>query len=91
MENATPATKQEAKKAWKSTKTLLVREARQAFKKQETWGVSANGYPVVVSGDGEWAIGFAKRNGIVVGFDVFAYHPELPRGENALWPLWLRN
>lgn len=83
-----PATKSEAKKAWKRTRTLLVEKARRAFRKKEIWGESANGYPVVVSGDGEWAIGFAKKNGNVFGFDVFAYHPEA-RGE--LWPVWLKN
>jgi hypothetical protein len=89
--DAMPATRSEAKKAWKRTKTVLVKEARKAFKEREIWGMSANGYPVVVSGDGEWAIGFAKRNDTVFGFDVFAYHPELPRGQDNLWPLWLKN
>lgn len=89
--SAKPATKQEAKKAWRRTKTLLVKEARRAFQKREIWGESANGYPVVVSGDGEWAIGFAKEYDNVFGFDVFALHPELPRGDANLWSSWQKN
>jgi len=81
-----PATKAEAKKQWPKTRSLLVSEARKAFRAREIWGLTANEYPVVVSGDGQWAIGFGKdEQGNVFGFDVFALLPELRRPEEPFW------
>lgn len=83
MPHKAPATEHEAKRHWREAKKLLVREAQEAFRRGEEWTTSANGYPIVVSADGEWAMGFGKQGGAVFMFDVFAYHP------HARYPAWM--
>lgn len=77
-----PVTLKEAKEHWKSTKSLLTKEARAAFRRGEHWTINRRGYPIVFSDDRIYAIGFAKRdNHHIFGYEAYVYDPVwIPRG-----------